>query len=139
MVKLFVAVTDRSWFDCLSAAVPDEVNFWQPSGQIFFRALAPGELFLFKLHSPNNFIVGGGVFSHASNVPLSIAWDAFGTGNGVASLAEMRQRIARYRRDAALLDERQDPTIGCRILTSPFFWPESAWLPVPASFARNIV
>jgi putative restriction endonuclease len=139
VVKLFVAITDRSWFDRLSATVPEEVNFWQPSGQNAFRALTSGELFLFKLHAPNDFIVGGGVFSHASNVPLSIAWDAFGPGNGVASLAEMRQRIARYRRDVALLDERQDPVIGCRILTSPFFWPESAWVPVPPSFARNIV
>ena len=139
MVKLFVAITDRSWFDSLSAALPDEVNFWQPSGSTIFRALAPGELFLFKLHAPLNFIVGGGVFSHASNVPLSVAWDAFGPGNGVGSLDEMRRRIAHYRHDDALLDPRQDPTIGCRILTQPFFWPREAWLPVPASFARNIV
>ncbi len=82
-VKLFVAITDLSWFDMLSAAVPDEVNFWQPSGSSNFRALTPGELFLFKLHAPNDFIVGGGVFSHASNIPLSMAWEAFGPKNGV--------------------------------------------------------
>jgi hypothetical protein len=29
-----------------------------------FRALQPGELFLFKLHAPLNFIVGGGVFAY---------------------------------------------------------------------------
>ncbi|HEX8444306.1 MAG TPA: hypothetical protein VF631_11735 [Allosphingosinicella sp.] len=69
MVTMFVAITDRSWFYLLSAAQPDEVNFWQPSGGKAFRALMPGELFLFKLHSPNDYIVGGGVFSHASNVP----------------------------------------------------------------------
>ena len=57
MVRLFVAVTDKSWFDQLSASAPhDEVNFWQPSGTTQFRALQPGELFLFKLHAPNNFI-----------------------------------------------------------------------------------
>jgi putative restriction endonuclease len=57
MVRLFVAVTDKSWFDQLSASAPhDEVNFWQPSGTTQFRALRPGELFLFKLHAPNNFI-----------------------------------------------------------------------------------
>lgn len=139
MVKLFVAVTDRSWFDSLLAVTPDEVNFWQPSGSTNFRALAQGELFLFKLHAPLNFIVGGGVFSHASLVPLSVAWEAFGFKNGVASLDEMRRRIVNYRRDRTLLDPRQDPTIGCRILTQPFFWPREAWLPVPASFARNIV
>ena len=139
VVNLFVAITDRSWFDLLSADTPDEVNFWQPSGARAFRAISVGELFLFKLHAPHDFIVGGGIFSHASNVPLSLAWEAFGTKNGVPSLAEMRRRIARYRRDDALLDPRQDPTVGCRILTSPFFWPREKWLPVPQSFARNIV
>ena len=79
------------------------------------------------------------MFSHASNVPLSVAWNAFGPRNGVGSLDEMRRRIARCRRDDALLDARQDPTIGSCILTQPFFWPREAWLPVPASFARNIV
>lgn len=63
MVRLFVGVTDKSWFDTLGASAPnDEINFWQPSGTTQFRALKPGELFLFKLHAPNNFIVGGGIF-----------------------------------------------------------------------------
>lgn len=139
VVSLFVAITDRSWFELLSQERPDEVNFWQPSGSRKFGAVSMGELFLFKLHAPDDFIVGGGVFGHASNVPLSLAWEAFGIKNGVASLAEMRRRIARYRRDDALLDPRADPTVGCRILTQPFFWPREQWLPVPESFARNIV
>lgn len=139
VVHLFIAITDRSWFDLLSRERPDEVNFWQPSGNRKFGAVSVGELFLFKLHAPDDYIVGGGVFSHASNVPLSLAWAAFGVKNGVTSLAEMRQRIARYRRDDALLDPRTDPPVGCRILTRPFFWPREQWLSVPASFARNIV
>jgi len=40
----------------------DEVNFWQPGGRSRFRRLNPGEPFLFKLHAPYNFIVGGGFF-----------------------------------------------------------------------------
>ena len=44
----------------------DEVNFWQPGSNTQFRALSPGELLLFKLHSPDNFIVGGGVFGLAA-------------------------------------------------------------------------
>ena len=139
MVRIFVALTDHGWFRQLAADPPDEVNFWQPSGARALRALSAGELFLFKLHAPQDFIVGGGVFSHASNVPLSLAWDAFGPKNGVDSLADMRRRIARYRHDDALLHPRQDPPVGCRILTSPFFWPQEAWLPVPASFSRAIV
>lgn len=139
VIHLFVAITDRSWFDLLTLERPDEVNFWQPSGKRNFGAVSVGELFLLKLHAPDDYIVGGGVFSHASNVPLSLAWEAFGIKNGVASLAEMRERIAHYRRDDALLDSRTDPVVGCRILTQPFFWPPEQWLPVPQSFARNIV
>src|ERR1700756_4511877 len=110
-VRLFVALTDSAWFRLLGAGTPpDEVNFWQPSGTTQFRALQPGELFLFKLHAPNN------IFGHASIAPLSLAWEAFGLKNGVSSRAEMRARIASYRRDPIALDDRQDPVIGCRIL-----------------------
>ncbi|TNC12488.1 HNH endonuclease [Methylobacterium terricola] len=139
MVHLFVAITDRDWFDALARQTPDEVNFWQPSGRYNFRALQPGELLLFKLHAPDDVIVGGGVFSHGSLAPLSLAWEAFETRNGASSLAEMRRRIARYRREAGPLDPRSDPMIGCRILTQPFFWPRAQWLPTPASFAKAIV
>lgn len=136
MVNIFVGVTDKDWFDFLSTRQVDEVNFWAPSGRTNFRALRPGELFLFKLHAPHNFVVGGGIFSHASLLPLSLAWDAFGEKNGVASVSEMRRRIGRYRGSD---DRRLDPTIGCRILTSPFFWPRERWIPVPESWSRNIV
>jgi len=140
MVRLFVAVTDKSWFDQLRASAPhDEVNFWQPSGTTRFRALQPGELFLFKLHAPNNFIVGGGIFGHASIAPLSLAWEAFELKNGVSSRSEMRARIASYRREPIASDHRQDPVIGCRILTQPFFWPRDLWLPAPDSWSPNIV
>lgn len=139
MVQLFIGITDKDWFDTLAADPPDEVNFWRPSGRTLFRALEPGELFLFKLHAPHNAIVGGGVFLHASNVPLSLAWDAFGPKNGVPSLPEMRRRIAKYRRDPGILDARTDPLVGCRVLTQPFFWPRELWLEVPASFSRSIV
>jgi HNH endonuclease len=71
----------------------EEVNFWQPGGRTNFKALQPGELFLFKLHTPRNFMVGGGVFARADILPTS-AWEAFGTTNGAASLLEMRKRIA---------------------------------------------
>jgi putative restriction endonuclease len=136
-VRLIVAVTDKDWFDQLRAR-PDltEVNFWAP-GAAPFRALQPGELFLFKLHAPHDFIVGGGVFAYASTIPCSLAWESFGEANGAASLPEMRRRIARYRRaDPA---DRSDFLIGCRILTQPFFLDEVEWIRVPASWSRNIV
>jgi putative restriction endonuclease len=72
---LVVAITDRDWFDYLRARQQiEEVNFWAPSGSSF-KALVPGELFLFKLHSPNNFIVGGGIFAYANVLPTSLAWE----------------------------------------------------------------
>src|ERR1700733_417562 len=136
-VRLIVAVTDGEWFDQLRQ-MPNlaEANFWSPSDSNF-RALQPGELFLFKLHSPNHFIVGGGVFAHANAMPCSLAWEAFGKANGAYSLAEMRARIAKYRRVKP--DERDDFIIGCRVLTQPFFLHENRWIKVPEDFSRNIV
>ena len=136
-INLVVAVTDGDWFDMLRQR-PNltEVNFWAPSAASF-RALQSGELFLFKLHAPRNVIVGGGVFAYANALPWSLAWEAFREANGARSAPEMRARIARYRRtDPA---DRTDFEIGCRILTQPFFFGEPDWLPVPESWARNIV
>jgi putative restriction endonuclease len=62
VVRLFVGVTHKPWFDLLEGLAPDEVNFWQPSGNGAFKALHPGDLFLFKLKAPWNAIAGGGVF-----------------------------------------------------------------------------
>lgn len=136
-VRLLVAVTDGDWYNHLrSKSDLSEVNFWAPSSARF-RALHPGELFLFKLHSPRNFIVGGGVFAYANALPCSLAWEAFGEANGAASLPEMRARIAKYRR--ASPNDRSDFAIGCRILTQPFFLPEERWIEVPASWSPNIV
>jgi putative restriction endonuclease len=138
MVNLYVGVTDFDWFRLLSNEPGiTEINFWQPGGKTNFKALQAGELFLFKLHSPRNYIVGGGVFARASILPVSMAWETFGQGNGAHSLAEMRQRISFYRRENE--DQRQDYMIGCRILVQPFFLPESEWLPIPKSWASNIV
>jgi putative restriction endonuclease len=136
-VRLVVAVTDQDWFERLriARALP-EVNFWAPSPSNF-RALQPGELFLFKLHAPLNYIVGGGVFAYANVMPCSLAWEAFGEANGTGSLGELRRRIIRYRREAP--DERSDFQIGCRILTQPFFLDRENWIPVPESWSKNVV
>src|SRR6266702_1353407 len=47
----YVGITDRDWFGQLRHADVDEVNFWQPSPHAF-RALSPGEPFLFKIQAP---------------------------------------------------------------------------------------
>src|SRR4051794_25350172 len=99
-MKLYVGVTDNDWFKFLSLLPNvDEVNFWQPGGKQLFKALNPGELFLFKLHSPQNFIVGGAFFTHASLLPINLAWEAFGNKNGAPTFEEMRFRAAKYRKN----------------------------------------
>ena len=136
-INLVVAVTDDNWFEMLRRHPDlDEVNFWAPSAASF-RALQPGELFLFKLHAPRNVIVGGGIFAYANALPCSLAWEAFGEANGARSPQEMRARIARYRRTDS--SDQSDFPIGCRILTQPFFFEGADWIPVPASWSPNIV
>jgi putative restriction endonuclease len=134
-MKIWIGVTDDDWFDHLSRLAPDEVNFWQPSGSRSFKVLRPGEPFLFKLHSPHNFIVGGGFFVRYSALPASLAWDAFEIKNGVTSFDQLRARVRRYRPNDATLD----PIIGCNVLIEPFFFERSKWIPIPLSFALNIV
>jgi HNH endonuclease len=127
-MRFYVGITDDDWFAYLAARSDlDEVNFWQPTASRAFRSLEPGEPFLFKLHSPRNYIVGGGFFSLYTALPVSFAWEAFTTKNGAKSEQEMRARIARYRRgaSAAPLDYR----IGCIILQSPFFFRDDDWIP----------
>ena len=137
-MRAYVGVTDWDWFNLLSSLSGlDEVNFWQPGGNHVFRALSPMELFLFKLHSPNNFIVGGGFFAHSNLMPISLAWESFGEKNGVRNITEMRNRVGKYRR------VKQNPvenyTIGCILLEQPFFLPRQSWIPIPSDWSNSIV
>ena len=136
-MKLFVGVTDFDWYTYLSSIENiDEVNFWQPSGDASFKALESGELFLFKLHSPKNFIAGGGFFAHSTILPVSLAWNSFEIKNGATSLSEMRRRIEKYRKATPSFE---DYSIGCILLEQPFFFPEEQWIPIPADWSPNIV
>ncbi len=136
-MKFYKGVTDNSWFNFLSDLKPDEVNFWQPGGTAAFHALRSGELFLFKLKSPHNAIAGGGFFVSHSRIPLSLAWEAFGSKNGMDDFSTLRNKILSLRQGEARLDP--DPTIGCIILTQPFFLPRESWIPVPEDWKPNIV
>jgi len=137
-MNAYVGITDYEWFQLLASRPElEEVNFWKPGGQAGFKALRPGELFLFKLHAPRHFIVGGGLFAHFTKLPVSLAWDAFGEANGARSLPEMRARIERYRKAPA--QPHEDYTIGCILLEQPFFLPEPRWIPSPPDWHANIV
>lgn len=134
-MRFWVGVTDKKWFDFLRARAPDEVNFWQPSPTPLATFLEPGVPFLFKLHSPNDFVVGGGFFLRFSNLPARLAWEAFGDKNGVPDYAALKRRVEQYRKAPVM----GDPEIGCNILNAPFFFDDDRWIPVPADWAKNIV
>jgi putative restriction endonuclease len=133
----YVAVTDADWFRFLSSQPGiDEVNFWKPGGGTGFRALTLGGPLLFKLHWPENFIVGGGFFASFSILPVSMVWETFGVKNGAPSYAAMRARIEHYRKAKP---SREDYPIGNIVLQEPFFLPRDKWIPAPTDFARSVV
>jgi putative restriction endonuclease len=134
-MKLWVGVTDTNWFEFLRDRAPAEVNFWQPSANRRAAILEAGAPFLFKLHAPRNYIVGGGFFVRYSALPARVAWEAFGADNGVAGYEELRRRVEQYRSAAVV----GDPQIGCNVLNRPFFWADPDWIPVPDGWAPNIV
>ena len=133
-MNIYVGVTDKNWYQQLRQEKVDEVNFWNP-GAAPFRALKENELFLFKLHYPDNYIVGGGFFVRYTQLPPFLAWDAFGTKNGTTSYSELIKRIEKYRGRNNITEYSQ---IGCTILTEPFWFDESDWLPVP-EWSKSIV
>jgi putative restriction endonuclease len=98
--------------------------------------LSHGQPLLFKLKSSHNHVAGGGFFAHYWEIPLSIAWDAFGEKNGAATRSEVFQRIAQLRHEA--LAPGYDPVIGCVILVEPFFFPRDLWIEDPPGWHPNI-
>lgn len=136
-MKIWIAITDRNWFEFLQERQPEECNFWQPGGGQRFRAIEPGGLFLFKLHSPDDYIVGGGFFVRNTILPARLAWEAFGEKNGAPSISVLFERIAKYRRGREQVDS--NPAIGCNILTAPFFLEHRDWIEVPPSWKPTIV
>lgn len=133
-MRFYIGVTDNDWFEYLRTYEPYEINFWRPKGTSQFKRLEPGGVFLFKLHSPYNYIVGGGFFVRHEILPLSLAWSAFGNGNGMRDIDTFRKKIRSIRRDM-----EHDPEIGCTLLMSPFFWESNEWIPVPEDWSRSIV
>jgi len=135
-MEFWVGVTDNNWYEFLANLQPDEVNFWQPSGTPPFKKKI--ELFLFKLHSPLNYIAGGGYFVTYTNLPLSLAWETFGAKNGVPSYSKFRSTILDYRESHGRV-HGTDPEIGCSVLAQPFFFKRKDWIPIPEDWKLNIV
>lgn len=136
-MKFYVGVTDNNWYNFLAKSKPDEVNFWRPGGGKSFKAIGPYDLFLFKLHSPLNYIAGGGLFVRYATLPVSLAWDAFREKNGAGDYNSFRNAIYKYRNTDPMREP--DPVIGCIILTYPFFFKRDEWIPIPKDWSPNIV
>lgn len=134
-MKFWLGVTDNNWFNFLSNANVDEVNFWQPNGKAPFTGLEPRAPFFFKLKSPFNHLAGGGTFVKFTTLPLSLAWEVFGIKNGAPSLFEFQEMI----RKLSSNPHTKDPEIGCTIITSPFFLPKENWISNPIGWSGNIV
>jgi putative restriction endonuclease len=115
-MKLYVGITDGNWFRYLRSTHADEMNFWRPSSTSQFKALQPGELFLFKSKYPHHRIIGGAFFVRHTTLSLDLAWKAFGTANGTDSLDKLRRMIQGHRKNNDF-----NPIIGCTILTQPFY------------------
>ena len=81
--------------------------------------------------------MGGGFYSGFAALRMSEAWQMFGLANGVASLNEMRMRIARYRREP--ITPSEDPEIGCVFVRDVTFFPDGMAYDPPPGFAPNIV
>jgi HNH endonuclease len=133
-----IAITDAAWYRFL-AAYPqlEEVNFWRPSAHHGFRAerFSP---FLFKLRAPDNAICGYAYFAQYSRLPMWLAWEAFGIGNGHASLDEMTAQIGRLRRGIRYELGPEAEQIGCIQLVSPVFFSRSEWIPQPEDWHPRI-
>jgi len=133
-MKFWVGTTDWRWFDFLSTRGFDEVNFWQPSIRPPFVNTTGGMPFLFKLKRPYNHIAGGGFFIRHSAIPLSLAWEIFGSKNGAASLHDLKELLGPLARERSALNE-----IGCQIIANPFFLKPDQWLKDPPGWSSNIV
>ncbi|MGZ7443020.1 hypothetical protein ACLD72_015795 [Paenibacillus sp. TH7-28] len=66
-----------------------------------------------------------------------MAWEAFGNKNDTTDYLSFRNAIYRYRKTDFRTEP--DPTIGCIILTTSFFFDMKDWIPVPVDWKPNIV
>jgi putative restriction endonuclease len=128
-----IALTDRAWFDYLSArasvAPLDEVNFWFPKAQKLWKHMPVGEPVFFRLKKPYYTVVGYGFYAHFEVLDLDLAWQTFGDKNGDAKREGFFKRIGGYRKVDLLSPMAQRTPLGCMVLRDPVFWPPDRWIP----------
>jgi len=128
----YVAVTDPGWYQRLSREPgPRDANFWRPSTRRV--GLAPGTPFLFKLKAPHNAVAGFGFLASFTILPDWLAWETFGTANGVDTLEDFRARLSRIQRGADI-EADPDGRIGCCLIAEARFFAEKDWVRAPADW-----
>lgn len=131
--EAFVALTDKAWFDYLSARSEnghlDEVNFWQPRATAPMKKMAPGEPIFFRLKKPDYAIAGYGFFAHFQVLDLDLAWQTFSEKNGDPTRERFYERIGAYRGIELLQPTARRDPIGCTVLRDAVFWPSDRWIP----------
>lgn len=133
-----VAVTDFGWYEFLSRRALQEVNFWSPSDRrsVSAPAFSP---FFFKLKAPHRAIAGFGYFAKWSSLPVWLAWECFGEGNGAESLAALEARLAEIRARIRYVPTGPTANIGCVIVVQPKFFSRDAWIPQPSDWHDRTV
>lgn len=131
--EVFVALTDKAWFDFLLQRSDqgrlDEVNFWQPKALAPMKKMLPGEPIFFRLKKPDYAIVGYGFYAHFQVLDLDLAWQTFGEKNGDPTRERFFERIGRYRGiDLLQPTSKRDP-IGCTIVRDVMLWTQDRWIP----------
>ena len=135
----YIGNTDFVWYRNLLARQRqlEEVNFWRPGSGHLLRSLEPGAPFLLRLKAQHGGAIAGfGFFSRAQHLTIREAWTYFGVGNGAGTLAELVERIGRYR---TAEPATANTSIGCLLLVAPVLFPEHMWVEGPAGWKQNIV
>lgn len=129
----FVAVTDPGWWEQLAREPgPKDANFWRPSARAF--RLAVGTPFFFKLKAPHNGIAGFGYFAGFSVLPDWLAWETFGSANGVPNLASLRARLSSIQ-DGARISADPEGRIGCCLIAEATFFSRDQWITAPRDWS----
>lgn len=140
-MKAFVANTDPEWWEGLRRLDSrfDEVCFWRPSADVGFRAVRPGEPFLFKLKAPRSEIAGFGFFSYATALSASVMWRLFRDRTGAGRETEAMERLHRMRVRVGLESvEGTDYHVGCILVREVVLFEDALMLDAPADFEKHV-
>lgn len=140
-MRAYVFPTDTAWARFLarlqaSDPTQTEANFWVPSG-VNFKALAPGDRFLFRSKADaGGKVIGGALFADFVRLRVSEAWRIYGAANGTDSQQALLASVSRYRVRSGRSAE-PDPEIGCILLTDVTFAPPGGELDLPPGFPMS--